>query len=251
MLLDKSDPAPAQIVNADGRSAFLLLGDHAGNAVPARLGGLGLPPAELQRHIGWDIGVAALGARLSARLGAVLLHQAFSRLVIDCNRHADAPDLIAPVSDGTVIPGNADLTHAEREARRAEIYEAYHAAIAEEIDRRTAAGHATILVALHSFTPMMSGVARPWQIGVLHDRGDTRFAAAFLKALQADATRIVGDNQPYVMDGTDYTVPRHAYPRGLAYVEIEVRQDLLGNAIGVSNWAATIEQALTAATGAL
>ena len=36
-----------------------------------------------------------------------------------------------------------------------------------------------------------------------------------------------GDNLPYAMDGTDNTVDVHAFTRGLDYLELEVRQDLL------------------------
>lgn len=208
--------------NPGGNCPLLLLGDHAGRAIPAALGDLGLGPADLGRHIAWDIGVAGLGAELARRLDAVFIRQSYSRLVIDCNRAPDAPDSIAPESDNSAIPGNRALAQAARADRIGEIFQPYHAAIAAELDRR--AGRRTVLVSLHSFTPRMAGVPRPWRFGVLH-RHDSPLSLAVLAQLRQRFGDDVGDNQPYAMDGIDYTVPHHADPRGLDYLELEVRQD--------------------------
>jgi predicted N-formylglutamate amidohydrolase len=234
-LLGHNDPAPVQIVNPAGRSDLLLIGDHAGNVVPAVLGSLGIGADDLGRHIGWDIGIAPLGEALAARLDAVFIRQTFSRLVIDCNRDPDRADAMPPISDGTRIPGNEGLTVSDRAARVAAIHAPYQAAIAAELARRDAAGRPTRLVSLHSFTPVMNGVARPWQVGVLHDRGDLSLTRRTLDRLRADPGLTVGDNEPYRMDGIDHTVPRHAYP-DRPYVELEVRQDLLADAGGVAEW---------------
>lgn len=247
MLLTEDEPSPVRCVNPAGRSSFLLLGDHAGNRIPQRLGTLGLDVAERERHIAWDIGVAALGERLADALDAVFLGQTYSRLVIDCNRVPAAPDAMPAVSDGTTVPGNADLDDRARAARVAAIHAPYQAAIAAELARRDAAGLATILVALHSFTPRMRQVDRPWQIGILHDGGDAGFAHACLAALREDRRLTVGDNEPYTMDGTDYTIPRHAFAAGRRYVEIEVRQDLMSGAAGIAEWAGVVERMLRAA----
>jgi predicted N-formylglutamate amidohydrolase len=240
-LLDAGDPPPVTILNPGGRSSFLFIGDHAGNVIPSSLGTLGLGAGDLARHIGWDIGVGGLGALLAGTMDAVFVRQTYSRLVIDCNRRPDAADAMPPVSDGTPIPGNRDLSDAARAARIAGIHAPYQQAIADELTRRAAAGQATILVALHSFTPALSGGApRPWQIGVLHDGGDAAFAHALLASLQADPALTVGDNEPYRMDLIDYTIPRHAYPAALPYAEIEVRQDLIDDDAGQRAWAARL-----------
>lgn len=227
-LLSQSDPEPVR-KSGDvlARGAFLLIGDHAGSAVPAALGDLGLAAADRARHIGLDIGVEQLGQALSERLGAPFLRQVYSRLVIDCNRDPARADAVPEVSDGTVIPGNAGLDPAARQARIAEVFAPYHAAIAKALDARAAAGRETILVSLHSFTPVMSGTARPWHMGVLYDRGETGFALALLERLRREERLVVAANEPYRMDEIDHTVPLHAYPRRLRYVELEVRQDLL------------------------
>jgi predicted N-formylglutamate amidohydrolase len=230
--------------NAGASSPFLLLGDHAGNRVPASLSDLGLAAAERELHIAWDIGVAELGVGLADRLGASFIHQVYSRLVIDCNRRPGAPDSIPSVSDTIPIPRNQGLldTHAER--RAAEIFEPYQRAIADEIDQRDSAGLETVLVALHSFTPRMGGFDRPWHAGILHDAGDSRFARAMLAALHRVPRLRIGDNEPYSMDTIDFTVPFHAYPRALPYVEIEIRQDLLTDENGIAQWSSRLEQAL-------
>jgi predicted N-formylglutamate amidohydrolase len=252
-LLGPTDIAPFRITNKSGRSSFLLIGDHAGNLVPSQLARLGLDDAELSRHIAIDIGVSALGERLAALLDACFIEQRYSRLVVDCNRHADASDVMALVSDGTPVPANRDLSPADRAARLDEIYEPYHRAIAETLIARQRAGRHTVLVALHSFTPTMAGVARPWDIGVLHERGNVGFALALLAALQAQDDLCIGDNEPYCMDETDYTVPRHAWPATLAYVEMEVSQGRLADDTGIAEMAdalaANMAKSLAAASG--
>lgn len=245
-MLTAADPLPVRVTTPDGSSPFVLIGDHAGRLVPQALADLGLPEAELTRHIGWDIGISALGARLSAALGAPFVEQRYSRLVVDCNRGPDRSDAIPPVSDDTPIPGNRDINDADRAARFAAIHKPYHQAIAALLARRRGADRETILVALHSFTPVMRGVARPWQCGLLHHLGDTSLVAPMLTALRRDPNLVVGDNEPYAMDGIDYTVPRHAYP-DLPYLEIEVRQDLIADDVGVALWAGRLAGALASA----
>ncbi|MDB5715310.1 MAG: N-formylglutamate amidohydrolase [Sphingomonadales bacterium] len=225
-LLTADDPPPFQLINPGGASSFLLVCDHAGNRVPERLGTLGLDDAQLARHIAWDLRASELSALLSDALDAPLIRQTYSRLVVDCNRGPDAPDAIAKVSDGTVVPGNHDLSASDRAARFVEIHEPYQAAIASAISGDTT------MVAIHSFTPEMNGISRPWEIGILHHRGRTDFALNVLKELTERVDGPVGDNEPYAMDGIDYTVPRHAYPANLPYVEIEVRQDVLSTPEG-------------------
>ena len=246
-LLVADDPSPIVTINPAGPSSFLLIGDHAGNGIPKTLGDLGIAPAERVRHIAWDIGVARLGEMLSQALDAVFVRQVYSRLVIDCNRRPDAVDAMPQISDGTVVPANAALDEAGRSARVAAIHSPYQAAIGAEIARRRAAGQPTILIALHSFTPVMKGFARPWEVGVLHDGGDPTFAKALLRALEAEGDLTVGDNEPYRMDLIDYTIPRHAYPDRLPYAEIEVRQDLIGDEAGCAAWCARLTRVLMSA----
>ncbi len=249
-LLGPGDVAPFRVTNTVGQSSFLLIGDHAGREVPAKLTRLGLNEADLSRHIALDIGVSALGQRLAERLDACFIEQRYSRLVVDCNRHTDAIDAMAAHSDGALVPANQGIAPAERAARQREIYSPYQDAIRDARAARQAAGQATVLVSLHSFTPHLAGQARPWDIGVLHDRGDTSFALAMLAALRAHSELCVGDNAPYRMDHTDYTVPHHAYAAGLPYVELEVNQRCLADRAGIESMAALVADALGVALGA-
>jgi predicted N-formylglutamate amidohydrolase len=155
-------------------------------------------------------------------------------------------DAAPAVSDGVAVPGNAGLNEAGLAARRREIYTPYQDAIAAALDAR--AGRPTVLVALHSFTPVMQGFQRPWRVGVLH-RNDSALSRRMLALLRAELGEAAGDNQPYAMDGTDNTVPLHADPRGLDYLELEVRQDLLADAAGQDRMAAQIGRLLAAALG--
>lgn len=234
--------------NPGARSAFVLVGDHAGRETPRSLNGLGVPPAEFDRHIAWDIGIAGVGAQLSRALDAPFIAQRYSRLVIDCNRDPARADAIPEVSDGTAIPANRGLSPEARQARIDEVFRPYHDAIAAELEGRPPG---TILVALHSFTPVMAGAARPWRFGVLHLE-DSPFSRAVLARLRAEpGLGEIGDNQPYRMDGTDFTVPFHAHGRGLDYVEIEVRQDLLADAAGQAHVAGLLARILPEALSAL
>jgi predicted N-formylglutamate amidohydrolase len=249
-LLHEHDPAPAQIVHGDARTSLVLVGDHAGNAIPSALGDLGLPPADRERHIAWDLGVRALGERLASLLDATFVHQHFSRLVIDCNRDPSSPASIVEASDGTPVPGNIGVGAEAREARRTAIHEPYHARIAREIARRRGEGGRPVLIALHSFTPVLGASARPWQLGILHHLGATGLSRAMLARLKNESF-MVGDNEPYRMDGTDYTVPRHAYEHELPYLEVEFRQDLLANGDEARDWATRFARWLTEAIATL
>jgi predicted N-formylglutamate amidohydrolase len=223
--------------NPVGASPFLLTCDHYGRTIPDALGDLGLSASELTRHIAWDIGIAGVSERVSDALGAHLIAQRYSRLVIDCNRPPEVASSIPVLSEATVIPGNEEISRAEADARRVAIFTPYHDRIDEAIDVRQAQGRRTVLVSLHSFTPVYTGVARPWHIGTLYHR-DTMLAPLLLKLLRAEGDLVVGDNQPYaVSDLTDFTIPVHGEKRGLMNTGIEIRQDLIADEAGQTQWA--------------
>lgn len=234
-LLGPDDPAPYAVHRPQGRSPFLLTCDHAGRAVPRALGDLGVPAAEWDRHIAWDIGAAGMAQAIAEALDAWLICQTYSRLVIDCNRPLDAPGSIVTTSERTEVPGNRGLSPEAVAARREEIFAPYHRRTVEELDRRAAAGRPTILVTVHSFTPVFMDHARAWELGVLYQR-DARLARPLLELMRADGW-CVGDNQPYaVSDVTDYAIPVYGEQRGLPHVELEIRQDLIADAEGQRVW---------------
>jgi len=237
LLLGVNDIRPVYEQNAAGRSAFLLTSDHYGRLIPASLGDLGLPESELARHIAWDVGIAGVAERLADMLDAHLIAQRYSRLVIDCNRPPRVASSIPRLSEATTIPGNEGLTREDAEMRRREIFDPYHRRIDQVIDRRARDKRPTVLVSLHSFTPVYAGVARPWHIGTLYHR-DKTLPPLLLRALRAEGDLVVGDNEPYaVSDETDYTIPVHGEARGLANTGIEIRQDLIADESGQQQWA--------------
>lgn len=236
-LLGEGDILPVHEVNADGKSPFLLTSDHYGRALPRALGNLGLAESELVRHIAWDIGIAGVAERLARMLDAHLIAQRYSRLVIDCNRSPGVASSIPVISEATAIPRNEGITEGERAARRREIFDPYHHRIDAAIDRRLHDKRPTVLVSLHSFTPVYAGVARPWHIGALYNR-DTVLPKLWLKHLREQGDLVVGDNEPYaVSDLSDYTIPVHGEARGLINTGIEIRQDLIADQSGQRQWA--------------
>lgn len=226
----------------------LLLCDHASNALPANYGRLGLPETEFERHIAYDIGAAKATRTMAAALGAPALLTTFSRLLIDPNRGAGDPTLVMRLSDGAVVPGNARIDEAEIALRRRQFWQPYRDAIDDTLDRMMATGVPPAIVSMHSFTPSMKGVPRPWHVGLLWD-SDARLAAPLLAALRAEpdlqpASARVGDNEPYDGALPGDTVDSHATRRGLANVLIEVRQDLMATPEAASAWGARLARLL-------
>lgn len=243
-LLGPNDCAVFEVLRPQARSEFVLIGDHAGNRIPACLGSLGLSEEDLQRHVAWDIGAAGLARAMSVELDALVILQNYSRLVIDCNRAPGTLESIVSLSERTDIPGNAELSAEDAEARRLAIFEPYHARIAQELDARERREQPTLLITLHSFVPRYLKVQRPWHIGVLYHR-DARFAEALLEVLGRQRDLVIGNNEPYAAgDDTDYAVPVHGEARGLPHVELEIRQDLIADEAGQRHWAARLAPAL-------
>ena len=232
---DADSRSPDAFTRTDGRGPLVLLCDHAVNFIPPEYGRLGLPASELERHIAYDIGAAALTRGLAARLGARAVLSGFSRLLIDPNRGLDDPTLVMRLSDGAVVPGNARIDAAERARRIERFYRPYDRAVAETIASVEAEGFAPVLVSIHSFTPFWKGRPRPWHVGVLYGR-DARLAAPLLARLREDPALVVGDNEPYDGDLEGDTLDRHGTRHGRLHVLLEVRQDLVADEDGVAAW---------------
>jgi len=243
-LLQDIDPPPFSLINASGNNHALLLGDHAGSAIPDRLQDLGLGKEELARHIAFDVGTQGIIERIAERLNLPALVGNYSRLVVDLNRRLDDPTAFPQTSDETDIPGNHNLTAMHREERVQEIYQPYHSAIERWLDHAQGSHQVPALISIHSFTPALTGVMRPWQIGVLWDK-DERIAGALIKRLREYGDINVGDNQPYSGKHiADFTIDHHAEAAGLPCVGIEIRQDLLQSDTGTEQWAGILADTL-------
>ena len=232
-LLANEEP-PALVVNADGRSPFVLVCEHASNRLPRRLGSLGVPASELERHIAWDLGAEHVARRLSRLTDAPLVLQRYSRLAYDCNRPPDSADAMPEISETTAIPGNRNLSPADKLARIGEIYRPFHAAVAELLDGRAAGGVRSLVVSIHSFTPVYKGERRAVELGILFDR-DQRLPERLMPCFATVDARY---NEPYGPgDGVLHTLNLHAAPRGLAHAMIEIRNDFLSDERGQAGWA--------------
>jgi predicted N-formylglutamate amidohydrolase len=239
---------PALVINAEGSSPFVLACDHASNRIPETYGDLGLTPVQRLMHIAWDPGALAVANRLVDLLDAPLVHSTVSRLVIDCNRDTNAPDLIPALSERTAIPANAKISAEERAHRIAAFHTPFHQTIDQVLQQRAAQGRETILVTIHSFTPVYKDVPRPWPIGLIHAL-DERFTRGLYQALLADEASLnIGWNEPYTgLTGVTFTLEHHGDGRGLPATMIEIRNDEILEPSGATLWAARLARCLEAA----
>lgn len=233
-LLGDDEDHPALILNAEGTSPIVLICEHASNHMPKSLGTLGLSDEDLQRHIAWDIGAEGTSRILSKLLDAPLILQRYSRLVYDCNRPPEADGAMPELSEVFEIHGNKNLLPSARLARIQEIYRPFHRAVEDFLDKRATEKCSTIIVTMHSFTPVYKGKSRDFDVGFLFDRDDW-LANFLIKAFPAEKARL---NEPYgPKDGVMHTTGLHAAPRGLKHVMIEIRNDLIANHAGQNTWA--------------
>ena len=237
----ESDETPVALVNGGGRSPYVLISEHASNRLPKTLGTLGLPQSHLERHIAWDIGAEKVARLLSRLIDAPLVLQRYSRLAYDCNRPPDAADAMPEISEATHIPGNRHLSSDDKLMRTREIYRPFHATIADLLDRRAAEGTRSMVVTIHSFTPVYKGTPRAVELGILHDR-DRGLADGLITSFPGVDARL---NEPYGPDdGVLHTLNLHAAPRGLRHAMIEIRNDFLLDERGQAEWAERLSAAL-------
>jgi predicted N-formylglutamate amidohydrolase len=240
----ESSGPPVVVVNETGRAPFVLLCEHASRLLPKGYASLGLPAAEFDRHIAWDIGAAEMATRVACLLDAPLFLAGYSRLLIDLNRPPGSRSSIPEVSEATLIPGNVGLDPSEARHRRDLWFEPFQEAVAAHLDARL--GQPTAVVGIHTFTPVFNGVARPWHAGVLFGEAD-EFGLELASAIEATCGCVVGRNEPYRIDiDNDYTVPVHGDARGLAAALIEVRQDLVTHVFAIDRWSRILAGALAA-----
>lgn len=234
---------PIEIVEGRRDAGVIFLCDHASNALPPRYGDLGLPAAEFQRHIAYDIGAAAMTRAMAQAFGAPAVMTTYSRLLIDPNRGGDDPTLVMRLSDGAIVPGNARADAAEIEHRRATYWQPYRDAVSAMIEEMMATGVNPLVVSNHSFTPFWKATPRPWHVGILWDN-DPRLPKPFIAALEAEGDLVVGDNEPYDGALPGDTLDEEVTAHGLAGALIEIRQDLIADAAGQAEWAARLARAL-------
>jgi len=237
-----------EIVRGAPDSALLILCDHATNALPPKYGALGLQRGELERHIGYDIGALGVSKAIGRIMRATVISSNFSRLLIDPNRGEDDPTLIMQISDGAIVRGNAHVDERERERRLASFYRPYHRAIKAEMSRMMSRKIVPSILSMHSYTDVWRGVPRKWHAGVLWDR-DPRLAVPLMKELRSDPSLEVGDNEPYSGRLWGNSISEHGTLEGFPHVLLEVRQDLIRDAKGQTEWGERIAQCFSAIFG--
>ena len=243
MLIEPDEPHPVGSRRCDSSSPVVFVCEHAGNLLPRRCGDLGLSQQDMARHIAWDVGAFRVAELLAERFGAPLIWQRYSRLVIDCNRHLGAPSLIPETSEATPIPGNFRLFQSERLARIAEIWQPFQDEVGALLERRAERGLPTLLVAMHSFTPVYLGQTRPWHIGFLP--GAIAWPSlALYEALKPTGRLTVALDQPYRIDEYDQTIPIHGDARQIPATLVEIRNDLIADEAGCREWCALLGDAL-------
>ena len=240
-LLSTGEPPPFRVINPLAETPVLLICDHASCRFPKALGDLGLDPFARRCHLALDIGAGRLTERLAESLGITAVLARYSRLVVDCNRQLLDPSAFLEFGDGVIVPGNRNLRAADKAFRSDAIYWPYHRAIDEQLQRLKVVGPPPAFISVHSFTPVLNGVSRPWQVGVLWDT-DTRLSDLFFDDFR-EAGYEVGDNEPYSGKAPqDFTIDHHAQDTGLPHVGIEIRQDLIDNEVGVNEIAAVMHR---------
>jgi predicted N-formylglutamate amidohydrolase len=244
-LLAADEVAPYEVLEIEAARPIVLACDHASNRVPRALDNLGLASEHLQQHIAWDIGAGAVTRLLSRRLKANAVLGNYSRLVVDLNRNLEDPSAFPAISDGILVPANLGLTVEHRAERARALFKPYHEAVRRVTQDWTGgAGQIPVFLSIHSFTPKLHGVRRPWHIGVLWDK-DPRLAIPFMEVLRRTGDIVVGDNEPYSgRHPADFTIDHHAEPLGLAHIGIEIRQDLINDVSGQQRWGSLLAEAL-------
>ncbi|MFZ4761677.1 MAG: N-formylglutamate amidohydrolase [Alphaproteobacteria bacterium] len=236
-ILSKDEPANYRWHGQERVSRVLVLCDHASANIPLSLNNLGVSEAERARHIGYDIGAAAVAEIVADALQAPCIFTNYSRLVLDVNRELDDPSSIPPVSDHTPIAGNQNLSAAQKEQRAQELFYPYHQQIKQHLLAIRDRGEVPVIISMHSFTPIMNDFVRPWHVGLLWDN-DPRMAVPIMQKLAAIDGVVVGDNEPYsgrLHKG--YTMEHHVIGLGLPGCLLEIRQDLIADAAGQKKWA--------------
>ncbi|MEO0427263.1 MAG: N-formylglutamate amidohydrolase [Pseudomonadota bacterium] len=241
-LLGPNDPDPVEVLHPDSAAAVVLVCEHAGRAVPSALDGLGVSDAVLESHRGWDIGAEAVARQLACLLGAPLVLQRYSRLVLDANRPPWSATSIPEVSHGAEIPANRGLSAAEQQDRVTDILEPMDRAI----ERAFATHPRRAAFSIHSYTPELGGVARPWQAGMLTRRSLMTGKGLIASLRRQDPDLMLAMNEPYrIEDDGDWFIPHHAEPRGIPHTLIEIRNDEIADDAGAERWAALLATAIT------
>lgn len=244
--MQNSDWTAAKVLNAHGKGPWLLVCEHASDAIPAELNDLGLSETARRSHAAWDIGAMDVATELSRLLDAPLVAGAISRLVYDCNRPLEAQDSIPARSEIYDIAGNADLDQAQKQDRFDRVHQPFHAAVSAQRHM----SDPELLVTIHSFTPVYNGQSRTVELGFLY-HSDASAAERLLAHEKKSGRYQAALNEPYsAADGVTYSLEKHGEALGLPAVMIEIRNDLIATPTSARAMAAHLATGLRASRAA-
>ena len=216
-----------EVVNRDGKGKFVIVCEHASNVIPEEYKNLGIGVKARKSHIAWDPGAIEVARSLSEILDGPLVASTVSRLVYDCNRPPTVKSAVPDRSEDTDIKGNTNLSKDQLDERTEKVYFPFRNALSETLGFHSRNAETTIMVTIHTFTPVYLGRSRSLKLGVLHD-SDNRMADALLTSLAEATPMKIERNQPYgPRDGVTHTLKEHGSKRGIANVMIEIRNDLV------------------------
>ncbi len=215
-----------EVINPKGNGRFVLVCEHASKFIPDKFDNLGLSVKARESHVAWDPGAFDVAVGLSKILDAPLVTSGISRLIYDCNRPPTAKSSIPERSETFNIKGNTNLNKDEVSERAEKYYFPFRNALSECLGSHSRRVKSSILVTIHTFTPVFHGRERKVDLGIVHD-SDNRMADGMLNALAASSMNIER-NQPYgPRDGVTHTLKEHGNRRGIASVMIEIKNDLV------------------------
>lgn len=230
-------------VQAGASPTYLVLCDHASNAIPESYDALGMNPCDLERHIAWDVGARGVSLELSRKLDCPAVLGGSSRLLIDLNRDIDDSGSITAENDNTFVPGNLSVSDEERAMRVRQFYAPYHAQIDAMLDEQLARRVKPVVISVHSFNRMMGSIERPWQVSLLWTQVREP-VVPLIEWFAAQGFR-VGENQPYdarILGG--HTIEQHALHRQLPHVIFEIRNTEIETPQQQKEWGERLHQAI-------
>jgi len=223
------DPTPTsseavEVIGTAGQGPFVLTAEHASAAVPPPWEPTSADLAVLRTHWGWDIGIEVVTRAMASATGSPAVLARFTRLLCDANRHPDHHDFVLEVAEGHALSFNESVDSEEIEARRRRFHAPYHAAC--EALLAGADAH-TLLLVMHSFTPIWDGVPRTMDAGVIFTPDQAELGQRAITAMSALGLRVAA-NAPYAAGGgMAYSLERHGPAYGVPHLELELNQALL------------------------
>lgn len=204
----------------------LITCEHGGNLVPPAFRACFRDQhAVLASHRGHDPGALAMARDLAARLDAPLISARTTRLLVDLNRSLHHPRLFSEFT--RALPADDKRRILQR------YYLPYRRRAEDWIAAALAAGGRVVHVSSHSFTPVLDGVVRRADVGLLYDPARADEAAlcrAWLAALGRRAPELrLRRNYPYTgtSDGFTAHLRRHFGADVYVGIELEINQAIV------------------------